>query len=459
MEKQNKYDLTEGNILQKLLMVSLPIMGNQFVQMAYNLADMFWLGRVGSAAVAAASTAGMYMWLSMAFTSVGAKGAEIGVSQNMGRGDLEKARHYGETALGLAIILGTVYGAAMLLFPQQLVGFFRLEETHVTADAITYMMLVAPGIPFSFIMGAASGICIGSGNSRIPFLVNAAALALNILLDPILISGVGMGVAGAAVATSVAQILGACLLLWALAKHPARPFPTIRFLGRPRREESLQTIRWSLPIVCENFLFTFFAMYITRLITPWGAGALAAQKVGSQMESLSWLIGGGFSAALAAFAGQNYGGKKWDRIHQGFRMSSLFMGGWGVMVTILLYALARPFVSAFFPNEPSVVSIGVNYIHILAVIQIPACLEGVGSGAFRGIGRTLPPSLISITCNGLRVLLAWRLSQTSLGLEGIWWAIAIGAGARGMGTYLWYCFYKRKLPATEVLLTDEALEH
>ena len=119
----NNYSLTEGGILKKLLLVALPIMGTQFMQMAYNLTDMFWLGRVGSDAVAASGAAGMYLWLSFGFLLIGRMGAEIGVSQYIGRGDKESALAFSQNSGLIALVLGSAFGLAMILFNRSLIAF------------------------------------------------------------------------------------------------------------------------------------------------------------------------------------------------------------------------------------------------------------------------------------------------------------------------------------------------
>jgi Na+-driven multidrug efflux pump len=102
----NAFDLTQGSILQKIIVVAVPIMGTQFLQMAYNLTDMFWLGRVGSHAVAASGAAGMYMWLSMGFLLIGRMGAEIGVAQSLGRGDQTAALDFSRNSLFINFVIG-----------------------------------------------------------------------------------------------------------------------------------------------------------------------------------------------------------------------------------------------------------------------------------------------------------------------------------------------------------------
>ncbi|MCL2126169.1 MAG: MATE family efflux transporter, partial [Oscillospiraceae bacterium] len=131
MDKSEKYSLVEGSIVGRLFFIALPLIGTQVIQMAYNLTDMFWLGRLSSDAVAASGTVGLFLWLSMAFMMFGRMGAEIGVSQNLGRGDKEKAREFAHTAIFIAVVLGVALAMVYGFGRKPLVGFFGIREANV----------------------------------------------------------------------------------------------------------------------------------------------------------------------------------------------------------------------------------------------------------------------------------------------------------------------------------------
>ena len=451
MEKKesNRFNLTEGSILDKLLFIAIPIMGTQVIQMAYNMTDMFWLGRLGSNAVAASGTAGMFLWLSMTFNTFGRMGAEIGVSQNLGRNDKEKAKSYAQASLVIALILGILFTLFLILFRNRLIGFFDIQEAEVVSMTVEYLIYVSLGIPFSFISGAAIGISNGAGNSRLPFYISIVGLVINVVLDPYLIFNCNMGVIGAAVATVIAQGVSCFLALLALKYHPSVPFENFKLISIPKSDVLKQIFTWATPIAVESFLFTFLSMIISRFVASFGSGAMATQRIGSQIESLSWLIAGGFSSALTAYIGQNFGALKWPRIHQGFKISMGIMAVWGVIVTFVLYFGGGNIFALFLPDEPEVIAMGAHYLKILAVCQFVSCLEGISSGAFRGMGKTANPSLVSASSNFLRVIAAYFLYRTSMGLDGIWWAVTIGAFVRGLWMFVWYMSYSRKLPKEE----------
>ena len=454
MDKTDKYSLVSGGIVSKLFLIAAPLLATQFFQMAYNLTDMFWLGRLSSDAVAASGTVGLFLWMSLAFLFFGRIGAEIGVSQNIGRGDKEKALAFAQNAIIISVVIGVILAFIIILGRFPMIGFFGIPEAHVEKDAREYLMIVSFSMPMAFLTAAVSGVFNGVGNSRTSLIINGVGFLANMALDPLLIFSAGLGIRGAGIATIIAHSTAACLSLIMLKKYNKRPFETIKLFKRPDTKIIKQIFKWVTPISIESFFFTFLTMLIAALIAPYGASAMAASRVGSQIESLTWLIVGGYSSALTSFTGQNFGAGKWGRIRKGFKVSTAIMSGWGIIVGLVLFFGGRVLIGIFIPDSPEVVRIGVEYMRILAVVQIPQCIEGVASGVFRGQGKTIPPSVGSVTSNALRVVLAYTLTHyTDLGLTGIWIAIAIGAVIRGLWIYSWYILYSRGKQKTD---TDQA---
>lgn len=449
--KPQQYDLTRGSILQKLLLIALPIMGSQLMQMSYNLTDMFWLGRWGngSDAVAASGTAGMYLWLAQALVVIGRTGTEIGVSQGLGRQDERNAKKFAQNSLFLSALLGVTYALCMILFRVPLVGFFNIQEIHVAHYTQDYLLLVGLSLPFTFLSSALTGCFNASGNSRTPFLVTTLGLVLNMVLDPLMIFIMNWGIHGAAVATALSQSLVCLLMVIKIKTDKNRPFQQLRLFIKPRYIYVRQILQWGIPIGLEGMFFTLMSMVTSRLVAGFGITAMAVSRVGTQIESLTWLIGGGYGSALTAFVGQNYGGGKWIRIHRGFTLSVGAMSLWGLLVTALIYFGGGLLFSVFLPDAAAI-EMGAVYLRILAVCQLPQCLEAVAASTFKGTGRTLPPSVISIASNLLRVALAYWFAGTSLGLVGIWWAIALSASFRGIGGFVWWLLTSKQLPKTDV---------
>ncbi|MDR2183587.1 MAG: MATE family efflux transporter [Clostridiales bacterium] len=448
MRARSKYDLTQGPILQRLITLALPIVATSFMQMAFNLSDMFWLSRLSDGSVAAAGTAGLFLWLSMAFILIGRMGAEIGVSQKMGEGNVEAAKKYAQNAFVIAAVLGVAYGAAMIAFHRPLIGSFGIEEAQVVLEAEQYLVFTALAFPFFFVHHVITGVFNGFGNTRLPFYINSFGLGINIAITPVFIFVLEMGIIGAAIATVIAQVINLSLKLWALQHYSGRPFEDFNFLAKPQREYVKQIFRWSTPVAVESGLFTLLFMVVSWRIADFGYGALAAQRVGSQVESLSWMMAVGFASAVTAFMGQNFGAKKYGRLRQGYKISIAAMAIYGVFVTAVLFFFARPLIGIFL-SDPASVAIGATYLRVFALTQILSCMEGVAVGAFRGKGLTIKPTIVSVTSNVLRVILAYALAETALGLDGIWIGIAISVTVRNIWLLAWYQLDVRKSPKVD----------
>jgi putative MATE family efflux protein len=458
MDYNEKYDLTRGGILVKLLRVAGPIVGMNFLQMAYNLTDMFWLGRVGADAVAASGAAGMYLWLSTAFMLAGRMGAEIGVAQSVGRGERETARSFSQNALALSCAMGVAFGAVMVVFHGSLARFFGLHETAVVNDTAAYIMITGFGIPFTFITAVFAGTFSAAGNARAPFVVTGLGLALNAALDPLFIFVAGLGVRGAAVATASAQVVVACLMALAIRLFHNRPFARYPFRFTLSGKRLVQILKWGVPVGVETLCFCFLTMLCTRLEAGFGADAVAAGKIGVQLESLTWLIGTGAGSALVAFIGQNYGAGKRRRIKAGVRAAAVLLIAWGTLATIALVTAGRTLFALFLPAE-RLQPLGALYISIFVFCQLPMCLEAVGSGAFKGFGHTIPPSFVSFAGNLLKPTLGYVLSgPLGLGLMGVWIGVCTPDVLRGIALCAWYLAVEKRLIAGAVRDTPPATD-
>ena len=448
MSKQ--VNLLEGSILGKLSVLALPIMMTAFVQMAYNLVDMVWIGQLGSNAVAAVGAAGTYLWIADSCTSVAKTGGQIKVAHSIGEGNPEKPKQFGASAfqMGVSIIMLCIL---FVLFGHQLmVGVFQFTEEQVHVDAVNYLLITGTvGVLFSTINQIFTGLYTGIGDSKTPFLANAVGLVINLVMDPVLIFGIGfipaMGVIGAAVATAGAQ--GVVTLLFLLISYKRGGlFQGMPVFRKPKMDYIKQVWKLGFPVGLQNVFMSGLSLIIASMIAAWGADAIAVQKVGGQVESIAWMIAGGFSMAGNSFIGQNYGAGKMQRVRKGYNAAMTLMVIWGLLCSLVLIVFPE-FLFQIFIRETDVLDMGVSYLRILGVCQLCVCMEGCSTGAFNGLGETRIPSAVSIVFNLARIPMAILLPMTPLGLDGIWWALTISAILKGVVLTAWYLLYvhKRKL--------------
>jgi Na+-driven multidrug efflux pump len=191
-----------------------------------------------------------------------------------------------------------------------------------------------------------------------------------------------------------------------------------------------------VPLCVVSFCFTFFTMFISRLAASFGVGAIAVYRVGSQIESICWLVGEGTATSVAAFVGQNYGAAKWDRIRSGIKMALVSWCSCGVLITFLMVFAGRTAFGFFLPDR-ALLDMGQSFLRILAICEVFGCLEAISFGAMRGLGQTIPQFVVSISCNALRVPIAYGMSRV-LGVDGVWYGITITASMRGLFAFAWF---------------------
>ncbi len=220
---KKRVDLVSDNIVKTLLTLSLPILGTSFIQMAYSLVDMIWIGRAGSAAVAAVGTAGFFAWFGNSMVLITKTGAEVGVSQAIGKNDDKERNCYVYSSIALCILMSIVYGIILIILKDELIGFFNLGDPVIIKMSIDYLIIISIGMICAFLNPQFTGIFTASGNSKTPFVVNTVGLIMNIILDPILIFGIGgikpLGVVGAALATVLSQLLVTIIFIYTFIKN------------------------------------------------------------------------------------------------------------------------------------------------------------------------------------------------------------------------------------------------
>ena len=380
-------NLTKGPILKTLTKLAVPIMASAFLGTLYNITDMAWIGLLGSRAVAGVGVGGM--------------------------------------------------------FTRQMVGFFQLADTETYAAAMSYTRIACGLIVFSFLTLTLTGIYTAQGDSKTPFLANLVGLVTNMILDPVLILGPGifprLGVAGAAIATVTAQaIVMSIMILGIMVQKKENVLKGIKLFAKLPREYVGGICKIGIPTAIQGMAYCAISMVLTRMVSGYGAEAIATQRVGGQIESVSWNTADGFGAALNAFIAQNYGAGKNDRVRKGYKASLWTVGIWGVLISVIFICFPEPIAQIFF-HEPKAIATAMGYLVIIGFSEAFMCVELTTVGALSGLGRTRLCSIISIIFTSARIPLAILLGGI-MGLNGIWWALSSTSIVKGIifaCTFLW----------------------
>ncbi len=420
--------MTQGALTPKLLTLAGPLIAGNVLQTVYNLADMFWVGKLGANAVAAVAITFPTEWLliSMAM-GVTIAGAAL-VSQWIGAGRPKEANLAAGQTLGLSFMIAVVLAAGAYNARFALLRFLGASGP-LYEPTLAYVSVIFWAVPFTFLFMAYRSVMQGAGDTVRPMYLVIASNVLNIVLDPLLIFGVGpfpqMGIAGAAWATltarAVAAIIGVYLLFRGNMAIQLRP----RHL-RPHWPIIRQLLAVGIPGGIDGAARSFSAVAMIAIVTRFGPIATAAYGIGVRVMSLVWSVSGAMGQAVATGVGQNLGAEQGARAERVSKLGTALTFA-AISVFGVLAVIFAPAIIGVFVQDPDVITEGTRFLRIsgwgfgfsgaLMVIQ----------GAFQGAGRTTYSMALSILNRWLlRLPLAALLGWTfGLGPAGMWWAFLI----------------------------------
>jgi len=432
-------DFTHGAIFGPLVRLATPIMATSFTQMAYNLTDMAWVGRLGSESVAAVGAAGMVIWLCSTFALLPKVAAEVAIGQALGARKGREAMAYASHTTTISLIIALLFAMVLFFGAELIISFFKFSP-QIQELAVDYLKIVSISAPFFFLILNFTGIYNGAGRSNIPFIYVASGLVCNIALDPLLIFGIkgvfeGMGVKGAAIATVIAQGLVVLALIYRLRRKDGilNRFP---FFIRLRMRLSLRVFRLGFPAAIMMMCFAIVNTWLARIASIQGGHlGVTAQTVGAQIEAVTWSTSQGFSTALSAFVAQNFAAGKMSRSWKAYRYALITLLSLGIIVTLSFIFFGVEIFSIIIPEAEAALA-GGNYLYVMGFSQIFMMLELTAQGMFYGTGRTLPPAIVSIVSNVARIPMALILAAM-MGITGVWWAISISCIFKGILLPFW----------------------
>lgn len=440
---QSVKNLTEGSIRKQLFNLAIPIMGTSFVQMAYSLTDMAWVGRIGSEAVAAIGAVGILTWMLQSFSLLNKVGAEVTVGQSIGSGNQQEAKAYAAHNLTLALIFSLMWGFIFFSLAIPIVSLYKLSP-EISAKAVEYLRIVSTAFPFVFLASAFTGVHNAAGLSKIPFYISGAGLVLNMLLDPLFILLFGWGTAGAAYATWLSQCMVILLFVYQL-KVRNKLWDDFHFFVPLKWKYTLKVVRIGIPVALLNSFFAVINMLMGRTASTYGGHyGLVALTTGGQIEAIAWNTSQGFSTALSAFTAQNYAARKRNRVEAAYRTTLMMTSIFGVFCTFLYVFYGNEIFSIVVPEREAYMAGGL-FLRIDGYSMMFLMLEITMQGLFYGIGRTVPPAVTSIVFNTLRLPLAMLLGAIGLGIEGVWWAICISSILKGIVSFIWFRTLSKKI--------------
>ena len=290
------------NLHYTILQLSFPGMVSSVLQTLFQLIDAYWVGKLGAAALAAIGGCSFILWAIFSLTALSVNGISALVAQNIGAGKYDRARLTAGQGIMISTAVSLFLLVATLLFQNALYTLMGFSS-EVSQPAHDYMTIVLFGLPFVFWFTSLESVFRGMGNTRTPMYILAIALALNAVLDPLLILGwlglPALGIKGAALATALAQLLASALCWFLLKRYEF--LPLIHKKGRALLDRLilLRILSIGAPIAFGGFFFSLIYVLLTNIISRFGTEAIAAISVGHRIEGVAWFACVGFSVAVS----------------------------------------------------------------------------------------------------------------------------------------------------------------
>jgi putative MATE family efflux protein len=395
-------DLTTGSLTRHLLKTTSYMLVTMLFQTLYVLVDLYWVGRLGTEAVAAVGISGNLLFIVLAATQMLGVGTTTLVAHAVGRRDHERANLVFNQAQVLSSVVGVVFLAVALALKD-------LYARALSADPLTrelteqYLVWFIPSQALTFLFVAMGAALRGTGNFRPGMIVQTATVIINIVLAPVLVFGWGivrpMGVAGAAIATLVAIAIGVVWL--ALYFIPAEAYLKFhRHDWRPRLDLWKGLLKIGLPAGAEFAMMSVYLVLVYSVSRPFGASAQAGFGIGLRIVQACFLPVVALGFSVSPVAGQNFGARRAERVRETFRVGAALAAGAMLVSALIVWLTAERLVQVF-SSDPTVISVGEEYLRVIVWNFVASGVIFVTSSMFQAMGNTIP----SLITSGARIVI------------------------------------------------------
>lgn len=387
--------ITEGVIWKQLLIFFFPILLGTFFQQMYNTVDTIIVGRVvGTTALAAVGATGPLVNMVNGFFIGISSGATVILSQNYGAGNRQGVQDALHTGVTLSLVLGAIITVLGVGLGPWVMSLMNMPK-NCMGDASVYLRIYFAGAIGSMVYNMGAGILRAMGDSRRPMLFLMATCVLNVVLDVLFVAVLKMGVAGAALATTVSQFISAVLPIRVLLRLPEDALD----LRKLRIDRKLlgRILRIGVPAGLQFVTFDFSNILIQSGVNSFGDVTMAAWTAHGKTDAITWMISGAFGVSVTTFVGQNFGAQKYRRIRQSVWIS-LAMSVALVGAVAALILTFRTQILGIYTDDPNVVAVGSMIMLSIMPFNVVFMPIEVFAGTMRGVGYSVMPTLITGSC-------------------------------------------------------------
>ena len=421
-----------------LLSLSLPAMASLITVALYSIIDIFWLGRLGYQAIAALTITLPYYILVIAISVGTGVGINALASRRFGERRIEAANHVAGQVFSLAGFFGVIFLLAAVFFAESI-----LIMSGATPDimdfATQYLIVLGFGMPFMFFMVIANNLLRGSGDAVRPMVFMIAGTVTNIILDPLLIFGIGpfpeIGVRGAALATVISQLLSAGLCFYYIVARKSAYRVKLAYL-RPSLSILRDIYRVGFPsmtmMITESVVFALF----NNVLSAFGSVAIAAVGIGFRILDLAWMPMYGVSQGLLPIVGFNFGARLWKRLWRAVKLASVGLALFSVPALVLLEIFA-PELIAIFNDDPELMAIAVPAMRIFVSALVIVGPSILFITTFQGLSKGKDALILSLARQFIFLVPLLFLLPRIWGINGVWLSLPISDTLAFLVSGLW----------------------
>ena len=421
MQESNATELFEkAPVSQAVLKSALPAMAAMLMVLIYNLADTFFVGQTHDAyQVAAVSLAMPVFLMFMAVGTVFGMGGTSVISRAMGQGRTDYAKKVCSFCMWGCVVIGVIMAALFLIFMEPILTMVGASEG-TWAYAKSYLTIVSFGGPFVLISNAFSNIVRAEGKSAEAMMGQLLGNLLNVILDPIMILLLGWNITGAAIATLIGNIVGACYYILYFVRGKSSLSVSIKELSQPEKVCG-PVCAIGIPAALGSVLMSVAQIIINSQLAKYGDMAVAGMGVAMKVVTITGMVCMGLGQGVQPLLGYCVGAKLWERFKKAFRFSMLFALSLGAVLTVICYLFTNQIVSAFL-SDPAAYSYAVEFSRILLTTSFLFGVFYVLINTLQAMGAATPALIINLSRQGIIFIPALFILQAVVGINGLIWA-------------------------------------
>ena len=431
MKKVSREEILNGNLIKTLLILSVPVIINSFLQTMYNLTDTYWLGKLGTDQLAAINLVTPMQNLIINLGSGITVAGSVLISQYLGAKRDEDAKSMANQIFACALIFSLVFMALCSAGAPLIVRWLGADPTQdLYRYAKIYLQLVMLDMPFLYTVNMYTSIHHAEGDTLTPMLLNLLGICINLAADPLLMVHFDFGAAGAALATVAAKAVPAIIAFITLHNKKHVVYLNLRKL-KFEKEKLKQIVKVGIPSAIGGSVQQLGFLILSRSVFAYGKNAMAAYGIGNKVNGIISLPSTGIGSAIAIVVGQNYGANQMPRAQKVVRFSCIMIVAF---LAVGGFILSRPFISEpivkIFSDDPEVISMAADFLSIMALWCFANGVHDTINGFFKGMGKTTVPMAVDISRLWIFRFGTLYFCQLvlNMGVRSIWYAVVVSNG-------------------------------